>query len=265
MRQAAVLRLHLFFRDEGHGGVIVRKVVGHGLDRLFDRRLVRTFLCDDVALSGVHLACGQFRLLAASDSCESCFHRHGVLACVFHARNSADRIGVSLADAPAPEGVNLAVRKDRIAVDPRQRKQARIPAAGDQREMAGFLCGAVYVFEVLRDVRVRVKAVDDVEILHIFRRLLRQVSGASAADDEHVDLVAPLRRFRRGDDLHVRRRLHGRGIPPRENCRKLQIVIARDRRLDPSAQVTVTHNADSNTHLFPSIFLSASAVCCSSD
>ena len=175
-----------------HSRVVVREIVRHGLDLFFYLCRIRAFLKDDEALSCVFLSCGKLRVLPISHSLKRRVHRDGVLLRILHARHSADGVGMSLTYALAPEGIVLAVRKDGVGIQSVEGEHSRIPTHGDDADMTAFLCGRVYIRVVLRDLCVSVKTVDHVEHAGKLRRLLRQVSGASAAEDENVDLILPL-------------------------------------------------------------------------
>ena len=80
---------------------------------------------------------------------------------------------------------------------------------------------------MLRNMGMIVKAVDADEILRHLRCLYRQVCGASAAEDKHVNFVLPVtdladiyHRNARGKDLHSSR------ISSGKYCRQLHILIS---------------------------------------
>ena len=96
---------------------------------------------------------------------------------------------------------------------------------------------------------MRVKAVDDVEVLRVLRRLLRQVRRAAAAEDHDIDLILPRCHILDIDDRHaLRPDLDGRGIAAREDCDELHIRILFDCTLNAAAQIAVTKDTNANAH-----------------
>lgn len=110
---------------------------------------------------------------------------------------------MALADALAPEGVGLSLRENGPGVDPVQGKQAGVPAGGDDRRFSGGPGGGVHIGEVLRDAGVGVKAVHHVEQGGQPGGLLRQVGGAAAAEDHHIDGVNQFFRLIHGVNGYV--------------------------------------------------------------
>ena len=238
--QTAVVALHLFFGDEVNGGVILVKIVGHGLDRVLDRRLVRAVLGDDKALAGMLLAGGQLGILSVSDGGQRRFDRNGVLARVLDAGDTADSVGVTLADALAPERIRLAAGQDRVGVDAVEREHARIPSGGDDADLARFFGGGVNVGEMLGDARVGVEAVDHVVQRGKLRGHFGQVGRGTAADHQHVDRL--LTRFKLRDGAHGHAgRVDGQapGSAAGVNGDQLRIGIHFNGCLNASAEIAV--------------------------
>ncbi len=191
VRKAGVVALHLLHGNEMHGRVVIREIVRHLLDLLLNAGLVGTFLGDHEDFAGVHLAGHKLRLLACADARDGILDRDRVLAGIDDALDAADRVRVALGDAAAPEGVVFAVREAGGGDHAEEREHARIPAAGDEAGLAAFLRGGVDRRKMLRNARVRIEAVDHVEILCVDRGLDRQVGRAAAAEDKDVDLILP--------------------------------------------------------------------------
>ena len=244
-----MIALELLFADEVYRRVVLIEVVRHRLDGVLDIGGISAVLEHDEALTRVLLPRRELWVCARTDGLESTLNRHSVLLCVLDALDAADGVAVALADALAPERVVLTVRQDRIAVDAREREQARVPADRDDAEVAALLRRLVDVGEVLRDARMRVKAVDDVEVLRVLRRLLRQIRRAAAAEDHDIDLVLPRCHILDIDDRHaLRPDLDGRGIAAREDCDELHIRILFDCTLNAAAQIAVTKDTNANAH-----------------
>ena len=55
--------------------------------------------------------------------------------------------------------------------------------------MPALLSRCIDICKVLRDSRVRIKAVYDIEELRQLRRLLRQICRASTADDADINVI----------------------------------------------------------------------------
>ena len=104
-----MISLQLFLRDEMYRGIIIRKIVGHGLDLLFDLCLVSALFCYHETLSGVLLSGGQYRIFTVSDSFQCGFYGNGILLGILDTGNPADGIGMSLADTLPPESIVTAI------------------------------------------------------------------------------------------------------------------------------------------------------------
>ena len=147
---------------------------------------------------------------------------------------------MSLADTFAPECIIFAVRKDRVCIKAVQREHSRIPAHRNNTHFSAFFRCCVYIREMLRNPCMRIETVDHIEHSDIFRRLLRQVRCASAAQDHHIDLIFPLlcichaahRRTFRQDAYCLR-------ISAGKYRRQFHIRILFYRTLDPSAEITI--------------------------
>ena len=73
--------------------------------------------------------------------------------------------------------------------------------------------------EMLGNLRVGVEAVHHIEELCVLGRLHREIRGAAAAEDHHVQPVRPLESLIHMADLgRLGENLHIRGIPPCEHC-----------------------------------------------
>ena len=244
MGQTAVLLLHLLGGNEGHSGVIVREIVGHGLDFLLDAGLVGALSGDDVALAGVLLAGGQLRILAGAHAGDRFRYRHSVLAGIHHALDPADGVGVALAHAAAPEGIGFAARQDGGGVEAVQGEHARIPAAGNETKLARGGCSLVDIGEVLRDVGVGVKGVDHIVEGRILGSHGRKVRGGTAADDEDIQvLLTALENFgalhRHAGGVYF----EGGRVPTGVDGRQGHVLISRDGRFHAAAKVAIAKNA----------------------
>ena len=189
VRKSTVGSLHLFFSDECDRGVIVGEVVRHLFDLFLDAGLVCAVLCDNIALTGMLLAGGQFRVGAGANRFQRSLYRNRILTGILDTFDSADRIRMSLGDASSPEGIVLAVRKHRVRIQTRDREHARIPSAGDHADLAGTGCSRVDSSKMSRNVGVCIKTVYNIEHRSILRRLDREISSAAATEHQHIDLV----------------------------------------------------------------------------
>ena len=175
--------------DKMHGGVIIRKIVGHFLDLALNAGEICALLRNDKYFAGVLFTGGQRGILTGAHGFQRGGNGHGVLACILNAFDAAHCVRVALADAAAPEGIVLAVRQDAGGIQAVEGEHAGIPAAGDDADFTGLFRGGIYVCKMRRDACMGVKAVDHVEKRCIFGSLLGQVGGAAAADHQYVDLV----------------------------------------------------------------------------
>ena len=104
-----MISLQLFLCDEMYRGIIVCKIVRHSLDLLFNLCLVSTLLSYHKTLSGVLLSGGQYRIFTIPDSFQCGFYRNGVLLGVLNPGDTADSVGMSLADTLPPKSIVTAV------------------------------------------------------------------------------------------------------------------------------------------------------------
>ena len=192
VRQFAVIPGQFLLRDKGDRCFVALEVVRHGADIPLDFRAVRAVLCNDVALPPMGFCRGQSRKLSVLCLLCGFGNGDGIFSCIPHARQAADGIGMPLADPSAPEGHILTVRQDGGEQGTRRRKQPRIPACADEREMSRRTRGAVDCGEVRGDFLVRVETVDRVEVGGKSRGLARQVGCAPAAEQQDVDPILPM-------------------------------------------------------------------------
>ena len=245
MHHGAVFFQHLLSGDERYGGVVLVEVVGHFLDLTLDARKISAFLRDDIAVAGMLLTCGEYRILPAAHSFQRGVHRDRVLTRVQNALDAADGVRVSLADAGSPESVAFAFGKACLRKDARKREHAGIPSCGNDRGMTGGLCGIVNVRDVLGDPRVRVETVHDIEMLDDPGRHDGKVRRAAAADDDDIKLPLIFCDALHGEDGNVRRHDgNGSGITPREHGAKLHVRVLPDGGLDASAEIAVACDCD---------------------
>ena len=244
-----MVTLHLLSADEVHRGIILIKIVGHGLDLFLDSGKIRALLGHHKALSGVFFSGGQLRILSRAHFSKRIFHRNGVLSGIRNAFDSSDSIGMSLADALAPEGVILTAGKDRVGIQAVQGKHAGIPAAGNDPHLTALLRCFIHRREMLRDLRMGIKAVDYIEILNKFRGLHRKIRSASSAENHHIDFILHPRRFFHTADLYA---LRQNGNCPRitsgEHCCKFHVRILLNGAFHALSQVSIAQ--DTNSDLF---------------
>ena len=253
-----MVAVKLFLADEVYGRVVIGEIVRHRDDGFLNGSLVRTLFGNDKALSGVLLARRQLRVLAAAHAFKRALHRDGILAGVLYAGNAANRIGVTLADTLAPERVIFAVRQNRLTIEAVQREHTRVPTDGNHAEVAALLAGRVYIRKMLRNLRVRVKAVDDIKILCKLCGLLRQVVRAAAAQDHDVNLIRHVFCLLHRINRHAGLRLHTVRAAACENAHKLHIFRVGKRTFHAAAKISVSGNADSNHFYRSFMYLSKS-------
>ena len=104
-----MISLQFFLSDEMYSSIIICKIVGHGLDLLFDLCLVCALFRYHKALSGMLLSGGQNRILTVSDSFQCGLYGNGILLGILDTGDTTDGIGMSLADTLTPEGIIAAV------------------------------------------------------------------------------------------------------------------------------------------------------------
>ena len=208
------------------------------------------------------LAGGELGILAGTHSLDCGIDGNGVLLRIGDAGNAADRIGMTLAYALAPEGVVGAIRQEAVAHHAVQAEQARVPTAADQRQLAAFAGSRVDGGEVSGDVRVVVEAVDHVVLACICGGHLGQVGRAAAAQDQDIDAVnasiqigSRANRNALGCDLKVF------GVAAGEHADQFHVGILGNRHFHTTAQVAVAQDAYADLfHFFHlSYFPAASA------
>ena len=258
--QARVVTRHFLGADEVHSGVVLVKVIGHGLDLVFDAGEIRAFFRDNKALAGVLLTGREFGVLTLADAVDRRLHGNGVLAGIKDALDPADRVGMALAYALAPEGVVLALGQDAVHVQAVQGEHAGIPAAGDQADMTALLRSRIHVGEMSRDICVCVEAVHNIEQFRVFGGLDGKVSRAAAADHQDIDLVLHVRRRVLGKNRYTcRADLDRSGIAARKDGRQLQIIVLHDGAFNALGQVSVSEDSDLNAHF---LLLADVCECC---
>ena len=242
-----MVAIKLFLANEVHRDIVFVEVVRHLDDLLLHRLGICALLEHHPALAGVLLTRGQLRVAAGAHRLERGGHGDGVLARIGHAGDAAQRVGVSLGNAAAPEGVVRTLRQDAVGVQAVQREQARIPTAGDERAGAGVAGRRVDVREVRGDVGMRVERVHHVVQRRVLRRLLGQVGGAAAAQDEHVDVLVAGLKIGHGTNGHaLGGDAHACGVATRVHRRQLHVVVLANSQLNATSQVSVSQNADAS-------------------
>ena len=111
-----MISLQLFLCDEMYRGIIVCKIVRHGLDLFFDLCKICALFGNNEALSRMLLPGGQFRIFDASDRIEGLRYLNGILSGILYTLNPANRIGMTLTDALAPEGIILSFRQNTVCI-----------------------------------------------------------------------------------------------------------------------------------------------------
>lgn len=117
MGKAAVITLEFFLADEVYGGIVIAEVVGHGLDFILNLCGIGAIFKDYEAFAGVLLAGGKLGIGSASDSFQGSIYGNRVLFGVLYAGNPANRVGMALTDALAPESIVFPVRQYGAAID----------------------------------------------------------------------------------------------------------------------------------------------------
>src|SRR5690606_1665867 len=135
------------------------------------------------------LTCAQFWLGARADLFDSRLLRHCVLHSSLNARNTTNRVRMPLANALAPECISLAFRQNRFAKQTVQREQAWIPANGNQCHIPALCRCLIDCSKVLRNTRMRIKAVYRCEQASHCRPLLRQIAFGATAQNQDVYAV----------------------------------------------------------------------------
>ena len=170
---------------------------------------------------------------------------------------------MALAYAFAPEGIILAFGKHCVGIDTVQGKHSRIPADGNDRDMAAFTCRRVHIGKMLRDPCMRVKAVNDIKELCVLRSLFRQVGCRTAAEEQDINLVRPCICLICRNNGHIfgldRHRCR---IASRKDRHQLHIRRVFDRAFDAATQIAIAHNTDSSHFVSPFCLLACHTIDC---
>ena len=254
-----MVAVELFLRYEVHGRVVIGEVVRHRHDLALDFGCVSAFLEYDEAFAQVLFARGQLRVLACSHRLERAFDGDGVLLGIGNAFDAAHGVGMALADTASPERVIGALRQDAVAHQAVQREQARVPTARNERACAACFGGFIDGVEMSGDVGMGVEAVDHVVQVCVVRRLLGQVGGASAAQDEDVDGL--LTAFERCGGLDLEAfccYLYASRVAARIHRHQVDVVVLAHGQFDAFAKIAVTQDAQAHvSHIDP-----FDCVCC---
>ena len=249
MRQSAVVSFKLLLRNEGNRCVIIGKIIGHRLDFTLNFFFVCARLGNNKTFSCVLHSRGQLGVFTVSDSFESFGNGNSILPCVRNAVNSSDGVGMSLADALSPEGIAFAVGEDCIGIKMIERKQTRVPADGNNGGFARRFCGAVNIFEMLRDAGVSVETVNNIEYARNFGSLNGQVGCASAAHYHNINAVFIIFNLPCADNGSAfKNRFNLRRLSAGENGGNGHIRILTHGALNASAYISVSVNSYSDNN-----------------
>ena len=165
---------------------------------------------------------------------------------------------MALADTPAPEGIVGPLGEHGLAQQAGQREEAGVPAHRNHRHLAPGLGGALHRGKVLGDAGVGVKAIYHVVEGGQFGGLLRQVGGAAAAENHHVNFFPPGIPLRLACPAHrdarCERREGGR-VPPGEDGGQGGVGVLPDGVLHAPAQVAVAHDTNTDCHFISPLFV----------
>ena len=107
--------------------------------------------------------------------------------------------------------------------------------------MPALLSRCIDICKVLRYSCMSIKAVYNIKPLCIFRRLLRQICRASAADDADINVIFVCRQLT--DRIYLStlcRELHRRRIPSRKYTSQLTVRIVPDRSFHTAADISIS-------------------------
>ena len=241
MRQPLVIFVQFFLTDEMHRRIVIGKIIRHGLDFLLHLGSIRTIFQHHIAFTRMLFPRGKLRIFTSTHSSQSLFHRHRVLAGIGYTLNAADCIRMPLRNAAAPERIIPAVRQNRIAVHAGQREQPRVPAHRNNTHMAIFLGGLIHICKMLRNPRMRIKAVHHVEHFGIMRRLYRQIRCTATAENHDINLIFPFFHIADIDHRHAGS-LDGkqRRVTAGKHRHQFQIIIGLYRAFHAPAQIAIT-------------------------
>ena len=184
----------------------------------------------------------EFGVLSTADGFQCTINRHGVLLSIFNALHAADSIGMTLADALAPEGVILAVGENRICIGAGETEQTGIPTDGNNRHMTASLSRRVDVCKVLGNFSVGVKAVHNVEELSVFGRLRGKVSSRAAAENHNINLADPVFSVRHVEHRHASRlNLDFSGVATSKDRHEFSIRIIFNGAFNAASEVAVSN------------------------
>ena len=188
-----MIPVQFFLRDKMNSGIIIGKIIGHG-NNIFPNTLqIRSLCCHHVTLPRMLLPGGKLGIFPRPHLLQSSLHRHSILPRVQHTFNTADGIGMTLADASAPESIVCALRQNTIAQQPLQAEHTRIPTGGDHRHVAAFHSACLTGSKMLGNIAVIIKRIHDIKMLGKLRRLHGQIFCAAAAQDHYIDLIFPIK------------------------------------------------------------------------
>ena len=192
-------------------------------------------------------SCSKLRLASASDTVNCLFNRNCVLDAIFHSRHTTNRIRMPLADTFAPECIRTSLHQNGLCIQTIQREHTRIPTYGNDSNLAARFCLAIHICKIFRNLCVRVKTINGVKILHNLRTHNRKIRCRTSTKHHHINLI--LHRQHVIKTLHSHTlcvNLHTRRISSCKYRFQLHILIARNRKLHTSADVTITYNTNSN-------------------
>ncbi|MNV22921.1 hypothetical protein D3C71_1139170 [compost metagenome] len=107
-----MLSCQFFFSDESNRSIIICKIVRHIHDFCTNAFLICPCLSHYKTLSKVFLASGKLWCFTSANGLNNLLYWNGILYTSFNSIYSADRIGVALANAFAPEGVFFTLWKN---------------------------------------------------------------------------------------------------------------------------------------------------------
>ena len=223
---------------------IALEIFGH-IDYLVpDFFPVRAVLCNNIAHTAVQLFLRQIQKLSLAQAFLCFFGRYRILPCKQNAVYTANGVGMSLTDSPAPERVRPAGGHYAFHIYTRERKKTGIPADAYHRRFSAHHGGFIHVFKMLRNFCVGIKRINNIEIRCNERRCFRKVVRTSGAVEHNVNLFGKQFNQFKGENADVFPGANRFGAAAAEHADKLITLRFKNSLRRRLSEVSVSRNSN---------------------